>query len=530
MIRIVYDYLLKQKKYSMLKFLTKTQLQQIANNPSIDTKEKVKIFLMNNYLPSSFRLDEQQVAEALDALIELTVNKNEKYISRFFHLFIKGKNKYRQELFKALVLLIVFTQKEENCTNAKEKEKHATYQKLAHKNYGKIITALYAGSFVSTLTVSQYIVEMFLRCLETSYKQDFWFYIRRNYSGILQVPEVRAAILTKETLNSNFFSFKKELFYNLPPDKLSLLGYFKGVEEDVYKQLKNNFRDLTDKQIKMIVPIFGSIEKRSHLVHYLDLILEDPTRIEKINIFSQNAFGDKIHLTLTFLFKYQSRQLTEEILGLSRESLASLQDKLRLLADIGKVKGIHTLEDIINATYDELFQREYEVKSNVEQREMTTLFSNKPLGYFKYPLEVLLIHSDGTIEELPVNDRHFMAIKERFPEILPLSIDIFALSCELNTIYNSVVWNVENSGVTMFYPPEITLEQREKALELLQGLRGYDTDNEILIAGGITLKEEKRQMYCFNDGMTINVDQAIIEINRIPINEERGRKRAKTKS
>lgn len=194
------------------------------------------------------------------------------------------------------------------------------------------------------------------------------------------------------------------------------------------------------------------------------------------------------------------------------------------------MKGIHTLEDIINATYDELFQREYEVKSNVEQRVMSTLFSNKPLGYFKYPLEVLLIHSDGTIEELPVNDRHFMAIKERFPEILPLSIDIFALSCELNTIYNSVVWNVENSGVTMFYPPEITLEQREKAIELLQGLRGYDTDNEILIAGGITLKEEKRQMYCFNDGMTINVDQAIIEINRIPISEERGRKRAKTKS
>lgn len=544
MIKPLYEYLLKKKQFNLMFFLTEEQLNALMQNKSVSPHEKVSI-LLRRTKAKTIKLDisnSNKAKEYTDALIEILENKKfflKRRILKFYQQAIKKQKSINTELQKKklfcnLILHHIYSNKEKKYFSKKGKMNRTIRSFYLSKQTNCIVEIHDAFIHRSTKTIrflkdNAIIRELFLRFLkedDSAYNLKMLLLPDR---GLLEIPEIKDYVASEHVLSSGLFGYLYELYFDLPAEKKTLITYYRGNQISFIKILKNNFDGyfLLDEQ-EEIARIMDTIVNNERRKYFFELILQDKDYLIKIKHLAEYVFQNIIPTTLKFLYKYKESPLHDEILNADKDTLIQLKEKLEFLNTIGAISGLNSLDDLKEATLEELKTRPYDIKMLVTNRRLMTPASDKTLGFFKHPIEVLIIFPNGEIEELPVNKknpRHHLALMARFPEIKMNPQNIFPVATVVNKDMNTIVFGIENNGISMFFPASITSKQKELAIGILTDLQNFPSSNGLFLYGGITIdvygmNQFAEGMYLFNEGESISIEQAIEEIKRIPIEEK----------
>lgn len=540
MIKPLYEYLLKKKKFNLMLFLNEEQLNALMQNKKISAHEKVSILLRNKKKAKSLKADinnSKKAKEYTDALIEILEKKNfflKRRILKFYQQAIKKHKSInieiqKKELFCNLILHHIYLNKNKKYVAKKGKMNQIIRNFYFSKQTNCIATINDAFIHRSAKTTrfikeSAIIRELFLRFLKEDDSPYNLKMLLLPAQGLLEIPQIKDYIASEHVLSSGLFGYLYELYLDLPAEKKILISYYRGNPCSFMKVIKNNFDGyfLLAEQ-EEIARIMDTIINNERRKYFLELVVKDKDYLIKIRRLAEYVFSNSIPTALKLLYKYKENPMHEEILNADKDTLTQLREKLTFLNTMGTLSGLNSLDDLKEATLEELKTRPYDIKKLIVNRRLMTPASDKTLGFFKYPIEVLIIFPDGEMEELPVNNknpRHHLALMNRFPHLRINAQNIFSVATMVNRVMNTIVFGIENNGISMFFPICITSKQKELVISILKNLQNSFLYNEILLYGGIASGEGEIGMYVFNEGKDITIEQALEEIERIPIDNK----------
>lgn len=310
----------------------------------------------------------------------------------------------------------------------------------------------------------------------------------------------------------------KNNFLNLSTDDKLLVVYFTGSSEDLVEILENNFPNLINEHIaRYIAYVYKRIKDFKTREFLLKTFQKYPRLFMKINDLRE-IFGITKN-TISFLEKYQDQPIFMEILNASARTLYEYHEELYFLSKHKPLKEITKLSDLKKHSLEDLENLAAQNENNFREIELYSPENYKTINFFKYPLEILVIKKDGEWSEFPVNienPQHIYALEEAYKDRLYLAnLNEFQASCEINNKLGEIVWLIENSGISMFYPQSLTEEELNSSLEVLGRMQNSGLKFEL--RGGITTNEGYFGLNPFNDGEEITISAAIDYIKAIPI-------------
>lgn len=217
---------------------------------------------------------------------------------------------------------------------------------------------------------------------------------------------------------------------------------------------------------------------------------------------------------IQFTYKYNDtllyKQLTDENVNINDE----LIEKLKYLAKEGRIDRIETIEDLTNATFEELEQMDKQKRSGVQSslrggpnsRTMDRIF---PDGEGR---EIRRIDKDGRNVIMPVDSfyNHEDIVKRiyedsvEFPEDCTMAIE---RSSEAAKQISSVTFIIENEQCFIYAPSDITNEQKRVCEAWIKtaidsgkfGIFVYDREkDESYIADEEIMEKDKAMQYLNN--------------------------------
>lgn len=151
----------------------------------------------------------------------------------------------------------------------------------------------------------------------------------------------------------------------------------------------------------------------------------------------------------------------------------------------------------------------------LEYRESKEQSKIEEFNCFKYPREILIITRSGELEEIKVEGYHFESLYERFKEYEEIDkYDEYITSC-VAAKNGFIVFLIDPSNLSMFYPYSITKEQKETLTIVLNNI-----PNNAKVYAGIIENSEELELKEWNNGEEVLISIVKSLIDKMPLSEE----------
>ena len=306
---------------------------------------------------------------------------------------------------------------------------------------------------------------------------------------------------------SMFYSLDESFFKSLPDEYKFLIGYHVSSKKDKIKNvLVSYFPYLSNDEVDDILSLYNSNVSRDNIASLISLMIEDNNFYNKFNYLLNNYFDGDYNKTIVFCNKYKNTKLFDDICF---NYVDGIKDKLVFLSFSNRLKGIDSLESILDISVDDLKKMENDFSNYKVVKDDVRVFGNKDLISLKYEREIVVINSNGEVDEREVTQSHDEVIYDFIKEnnYNHEGPNIFRNMVITLANEGNIIILIEGDNVICTLPKLINSIQKNSLSDLFKLM---NDESEI----GICFVDDN-EIYALNDGIMMNSNSANRELFRI---------------
>lgn len=370
--------------------------------------------------------------------------------------------------------------------------------------------------------------ELFINLLESDKKFRELFFRNVSFEGnlyelgigrILSCKEI-SAYLAKQQEMSKFYNKKYSsifnnldvsFFENLPDDYKFLIGYYGSglIQKNTDKVkgvLKSYFPFLPDGDISDIVLLYNSSVSNENIASLISLIIADNNFYSKYKFLCDNYFDGDFDKAIYFCRKYNNTELFEDICF---NYIPEIKDKILFLSFANRLEGIDSLKDILDKSLDELKNTVNDSSSFNDVKEDVRAFGKNDFICLNFEREIIIIYSDGTMDERQVTESHDQILQEL---ILENGYNYEGPIIFRNMVltlagFGNTVLLIEGDNVICTIPNNFRSIQKQKLKELF-GKMNEESQISLCMAND-------GELYSLNNGDSMSSELAFSELSRV---------------
>ena len=311
--------------------------------------------------------------------------------------------------------------------------------------------------------------------------------------------------------SSMLYSLDESFFENLPDNYKYLIGYHSMLgDNESFNKIRNvltsYFPFLSSNDISDILSLYNSQVSSDNIASLISFIINDHDFYSKYKFLCDNYFDGDFDKVMNFCKKYNNTKLFKDICF---NFISEIKEKIVFLSFANRLKGIDSLEDIINRSLEDLKNTMNDYSSYKDIKEDVRAFGKNDFICLNYEREIIMIHFDGTMDDREVLESHDQILREL---ILANGYDydgpiifrdmVITLASEGN-----VILLIEGDNAVCSIPNNINNLQK-KALKGLFKKMNKDSQVSLCMAEG-------DELYALNNGDSMSNEFAFMELSRI---------------
>lgn len=345
-------------------------------------------------------------------------------------------------------------------------------------------------------------------------KELFWENLRENkmfFNSIMSHESILECLLEDESFKKEFIT--KEFlismgndyiifFETLSLDRMYLIAYYsihglnKNKKKDLFIAINRLYAGyLNIKEQKEIGELY-SLTKRENIEFLLKQCVVKKRFWTNMKILLVSYFSNDYELAFSFAKKYVDRKIFIELINIANSNLKidDIKRKVLLLSRIDKIDEINTLNDLEEYSIERL---------------------NSYYKLYKYPRELLIIHQDGTYEELEVKDFNGYGANI-YASYNIARLPLYYAIHQVIAIYDEIIFVIDNTLVVAYFPNKITDVAKKKIMDLLSQIRDY----QINLSGGVIIPDSNYSINPFNNGNSLSIEELLKNMENIRLSRK----------
>lgn len=311
--------------------------------------------------------------------------------------------------------------------------------------------------------------------------------------------------------SSMLYSLDESFFENLPDNYKYLIGYHSmlGNNENFNKVrnvLISYFPFLSSKDISDILSLYNSQVSSDNIVSLISFIINDQDFYSKYKFLCDNYFDGDFDKVMNFCKKYKDTKLFKDICF---NFIPEIKEKIVFLSFANRLKGIDSLDDVINKSFDDLKNTLNDYSSYKDIKEDIRVFGKNDFVCLNYEREIVMIYFDGSMDDREVLESHDQVLREfildngyEYDGPIIFRDMVITLASEGN-----VILLIEGDNVVCSIPNNIS-DLQKKTLKGLFKKMNEDSQVSLCMAEG-------DELYALNNGDSMSNELAFSELSRI---------------
>lgn len=309
----------------------------------------------------------------------------------------------------------------------------------------------------------------------------------------------------------------ESFFENLPDEYKFLIGYHvrpnfsneraaKKYTDKIKNVLVSYFPFLLENEISNILSLYNSDVSSDNIASMISFLINDHDFYPKYKFLCDNYFDGDINKTIYFYKKYDGTKLLKEI---SFNYVPDIKEKILFLSFANRLKGINSLDDVMNKSIEELKNTENDYSSYRSVKDDVRVFGKNDFISLNYDREIIIIYPDGTLDEREATESHDQVLHDL---ILENNYEYYGPILFKNMVLTltgegNVILLAEGDNVICAIPNNINSLQKQNLKELFNNM---NEKSQVSLC-----MEEKGEILALNNGDSMSSDDATSELSRV---------------